>query len=261
MTPAVAKYFCTPEIYDLTYSDLVQDIAPIVAEARATGGPLLEGCCGNGRVLIPLLEAGVDADGFDLDPDMLADLNKKLAARGLRAQVHHADMRDFALERRYRMILIPFNSFLHNLTQEDQLATLRRCREHLQDGGHLTLILFHPSVHKLVEYNGGQRKVREHPNASGAGTVRVSDAISTDRVEQINTCRRTVEEIDPDGHVTTTHEFHFQVRYIWKPEMELLFRVTGFGRWQARSFMKNATLENPGTIEEGDILAWSAWKS
>ena len=90
MTP-VAKHYCPPEVYDLTYSDVVTDIPFHVAEARAAKGPVLEVCCGNGRVLIPMLEAGADADGLDLDPDMLADLEKKLVARSLKAGLHHAD--------------------------------------------------------------------------------------------------------------------------------------------------------------------------
>jgi 2-polyprenyl-3-methyl-5-hydroxy-6-metoxy-1,4-benzoquinol methylase len=262
MTPAIAKHYCPPEVYDLTYSDVVSDIAPHVAEARAAGGPVLEGCCGNGRLMIPTLEAGVDCDGFDIDPRMLEDLRRKLAERGLEAGLHHADMRDFELPRRYALIVIPFNSFLHNLTQEDQLATLACCREHLAPGGHLTIVAFHPSAAKLLVFDGAWRLAREIPQPSG--TVRVMDSITADRVEQINSSRRRVEIVDADGRVTANHEFDFQIRYIWKPEMELLFRTAGFKRWQARSLFKSIHEHTPVDpargIEEGDMLAWSAWK-
>jgi hypothetical protein len=40
-------------------------------------------------------------------------------------------MRDFSLPRRYAAVLIPFNAFAHNLTTDDQRATLRCCYRHL----------------------------------------------------------------------------------------------------------------------------------
>src|SRR5262249_22331503 len=36
------------------------------------GQPALDVACGTGRILIPLLQAGLDADGCDISPDMLA---------------------------------------------------------------------------------------------------------------------------------------------------------------------------------------------
>jgi len=263
----VARYYCPPEIYDLTYSDFVQDVAPHVAAARAAGGPVLEACCGNGRLMLPTLEAGVDCDGFDLDPNMLADLERKLAERGLTAGLHHADMRDFSLPRRYARVVIPFNSFGHNLTQEDQLATLRCCRAHLDPGGHLTIVMFHPDAAKLLQFDGTPRPAREIPNIFRPGTVRVIDAATSDRVAQINTVRRVVELIDPSGTVTATHEFDFQIRYVWNPEMELLLRLAGFPRWEVRPLFKGYAAgagdpyETGRKIEEGDILAWTAWKN
>ena len=76
--------------------------------------------------------------GYFATPALLDDLGAKLAARGLATDLFRADMRAFALKRRYANVFIGFNSFAHNLTQEDQLRTPRCCREHLADGGHLT---------------------------------------------------------------------------------------------------------------------------
>lgn len=265
MNAPIAKYYCPPDVYDLVYADFVRDIEPHVAEARAARGPVLEACCGNGRLMIPTLEAGVACDGFDLDPDMLEDLKRKLAERGLRAGLHHADMRDFTLPRRYARVVIGFNTFGHNLTQQDQLATLRCCREHLEEGGHLSIVMFHPSVFKLVSFDGSPREVRTLPDPAGPGSVRVVDASTADLVEQINTVKRRVERLDPNGTVTATHEFEFQLRYVWKPEMELLFRLAGFPRWTVRSLFANynappEALDDVRPIQEGDVLSWSAWR-
>ena len=270
MTRASNAYFIPPDLYDVMYSDIRLDIDFHIAEARSAGGPVLEPCCGNGRLMIPTLEAGVDCDGFDYDEPMLEDLRRKLAERGLEAGVFHADMRDFSLPRRYALVIIPFNSFLHNLSQEDQLATLRCCRAHLAPGGRLVVIAFHPSIKKLNDFNGTPLLIKEVPNLGGPGVVRMFDAITTDRIEQINTVKRRLEFMDPSGAVAAVHNSEFRLRYIFKPEMELLLRVAGFKRWDVRTAFEryNAPAGNDataqprasGSIQEGDILAWTAWR-
>ena len=36
------------------------------------GQPALDAACGTGRLLVPYLQAGLDVDGCDISPDMLA---------------------------------------------------------------------------------------------------------------------------------------------------------------------------------------------
>jgi 2-polyprenyl-3-methyl-5-hydroxy-6-metoxy-1,4-benzoquinol methylase len=45
--------------------------------AKESKGPILEPMCGNGRFLIPILEAGFDIEGFDASLPMLNILKKK----------------------------------------------------------------------------------------------------------------------------------------------------------------------------------------
>ena len=181
-------YFAAPEVYDLMYADMRFDIEPLIREAKTANGPVLEPCCGNGRITLPMAAAGVDCDGFDLDPGMVADLQRQAAERTLTIGAHVADMRDFTMPRRYGLIVIGFNSFLHNLTQEDQLRTLERCREHLLPGGRLHLVVFHPSARRLAAFDGtpgagqgdparrrighGARVRRDHAGHGGAGEPR-----------------------------------------------------------------------------------------
>ena len=41
------------------------------------GGPVLEAMCGSGRFLVPLAMDGIDIDGVDASPEMLAACKKK----------------------------------------------------------------------------------------------------------------------------------------------------------------------------------------
>lgn len=254
--------FDDPALYDAMYADVTGDIAPLVALMREAKGPVLEVCCGTGRVLVPALEAGVEIEGLDLSPEMLGGLRERLAARALTVPIHEADMRTFRLPRRFALVVIAFNSFLHNLTQADQLATLRTCRAHLAPGGRLVLVTFHPSVDKLQSYASGETVIKDVPNPSGTGRVRFRDRCEDDRIEQVRHVRRKVEFTDDAGNVERTSPTEFTLRYVFKPEMELLLSVAGFTRWSVRAFETGAGAPWPVVdrqLREGDLLLWTAW--
>ena len=257
-----ASYYLHPDLYDVVYSDCVADIAPHVELLRHAGGPALEVACGNGRLLLPVLEAGLECDGLDYSETMLASLRKKLAAKGLATNVVHADMRDFSLPRRYALIVIPFNSFLHNLTQADQLKTLRCCRDHLETGGRLVMTVFHPSAAKLIEWDGVEKELKQLPHEGGRVTI--WDRADDDRVEQIRHMTRRIEFSDGKGQVTRREVLTFDLRYIFKPEMDLLLHVAGFARWEARAsfvaYTDKVAAQGDRPLREGDNLVWTAWK-
>lgn len=254
-------YYLDPALYDAVYSDYTADVAPHVAAMRAADGPALEVCCGNGRLLLPTLEAGVACEGLDREEAMLADLRAKLAERKLRATLHRADMRDFTLPMRYALVAIGFNSFLHNLTQEDQLATLRCCRQHLESGGRLQLTAFHPSAEKLLQWSGKESLSKEVEYRGRR--YRVFDRADDDRVEQVRRMTRRIEILD-GGSVVEERTETFSLRYVYKPEMELLLRTAGFSRWEARPLFADyadpASAAGERPLREGDNVLWTAWK-
>ena len=249
-------------IRDSVYSDIVADVEPYVPLLRAAPGPRLEVCCGNGRLLVPVLAAGIACEGLDLDPRMLASLRQKLAQRSLTTTLHQGDMRDFSLPKRYALITIPFNSFLQNLTQADQLKTLRCLRHHLESGGRLVMNVFHPSLEKLMQWSGAEQLFKELAHAGG--TVKIFDLANDDRVEQIRHMTRRIDFMDAGGAVTRRETVAFDLRYVWKPEMELLLHVAGFSRWDARplfaGFGDATSRPREGPVREGDIVQWTAWK-
>ena len=273
-------YYLDPDLYDAVYADVVADIAPHVELVRDAGGPALELCCGNGRLLLSVLEAGLVCDALDFDSRMLASLRGKLSSRGWRERadgggwrfrhadgreigVHSGDMRDFSLAVRHALIVIGFNSFLHNLTQADQLKTLRCCRHHLAHGGRLVLNAFHPSAEKLIEWSSGEGLMKDLP--AGDGRVRVWDVARDDRVEQVRNMTRRIEFTDATGTLTRRETVTFSLRYIYKPEMELLLHVAGFSRWEARPafdgyYTDAGGLAQERPLREGDVITWTAWR-
>ncbi len=141
------------DIYDFIYCDAC-DADMYRLEARNAKGPVLEVGCGTGRILLTLLKDGIDVTGIDISENMLAVLRKKAKAMGLKPDVIRADMRDFRLNKMFRLIIVPYRSFLHLLTEADRKKTLLNFMQHLEAGGRLILHSYEPTPAE-TECTGG----------------------------------------------------------------------------------------------------------
>lgn len=203
-----------------------------VSLARQAGGPVLDLCCGTGRILLPCLQAGVDIEGVDSSPGMLAQLAAKAQAIGLAPRVQLGQMANFQLARRFALIFIPFNSFCHNLTTAEQIDTLTRCREHLLPGGQFAMDGFFPGL-SYLSVRDGERVLEGETRDERTGVrYRGWDTRRFDRVRQIQHSLNEIEELDAKGRVVATHRSAHSARWTYLGEMELLLRVAGFARWQ-----------------------------
>ena len=66
---------------------------------------------GTGRMLIPLLQAGLQVEGYDLSLHMLAICRQHCAERGLDPVLSEAGMTTFTAPGRYAAVIIPAGSF------------------------------------------------------------------------------------------------------------------------------------------------------
>lgn len=100
------------------------------------GQPALDVACGTGRLLIPYLQAGLDVDGCDISPDMLALCRERAEREGLSPHLYEQAMHELDLPRRYRTIYVCGGLGLGGRRDHDEEA-LRRIYEHLEPGGAL----------------------------------------------------------------------------------------------------------------------------
>jgi ubiquinone/menaquinone biosynthesis C-methylase UbiE len=105
------------------------------------GQPVLDVGCGTGRLLLDYLGAGIDIDGVDNSPEMLARCREKAERLGLRPALYQQNMEALALPRRYRTILVPSSSFQLVTDPDAAAAAMRRFRDHLAPGGALAMSL------------------------------------------------------------------------------------------------------------------------
>ncbi len=246
--------FDNAELYDILFGDLDFDRSFYLNLAREARGPVLEVACGSGRVMIPCLQAGIDIDGIDLSGDMIDALVRKAAALGVQARAQKADMRGFTLSRRYALIFIPFNGFVHALTTEDQLNTLRACRNHLSPGGVLVISLFYPGLEVINGPQGVPVLEHEARHPVTGLPVRIYDTRTLNRIDQIQYSKIEIQELDGEGKVKASHLSETSMRWTFKPEMELLLRVAGFPRWQICGGFDRRPL-----TRENELMIVSAW--
>jgi SAM-dependent methyltransferase len=243
------------ELYDILCQGLDYGIDFYVGLAREAKGPVLDIACGTGRVLLPILQAGVDADGLDLFRPMLDTASRKAAALGFSPALHRGDMADFRMPRRYALVVITFNAFCHMLTTEDQLRCLGCIRRHLLPGGLLAFDGAFPGLAWIGAPQDRRELEGETEDPRTGQTLRCYDIRGFDRVAQVQRSRYEVERVEADGTTRIIHRSEFFVRWTYKAEMELLLRAAGYSRFEICGGFdrRPLTQETDGMV----VLAWA----
>jgi len=223
----INNYNSVADLYDI-YVPATFDIDFFINETRNAGGEVLELMSGTGRVSIPLLQAGVHLTCVDFSGDLNAILKEKLNELDLKAEVYQADVRDLNLERQFEMVIIPFHSFAHLTTLEDQRKALGRIKQHLNPNGTFICTLSNPTV-RQKDVNGQYRLIRRYPLSATGGnlllwTVEKNHSDDPEVVEAM----QFYEEYDSNGvlHSKRVLELHFRLSE--KEEFEELLQDAGF---------------------------------
>ena len=103
--------------------------------ARKSGQPVLDVGCGTGRLLLDYLLQGIDIDGVDNSPEMLALCRQKARTLGLSPVLNEQYLETLALPRQYRTILIPSSSIQLIIDPDQVKEGLKRVHAHLLPGG------------------------------------------------------------------------------------------------------------------------------
>jgi SAM-dependent methyltransferase len=108
---------------------------------RDSGQPALDVACGTGRILLDYMEEGIDIDGVDISPEMVARAREKANDLGLRPNLYVQAMQALDIPRRYQTVVVPSSSFLHLTSIDDIREALKRFYKHLHPGGLLAVSL------------------------------------------------------------------------------------------------------------------------
>ena len=217
---------CT-EVYDLTKKigqSLGGDIEYYRDRLQHCKGRILEAMVGSGRVFIPLLESGLQVDGVDYSPQMLASCRQRCDERNLAAHLYESNLQELELPHRYEAIIIPAGSFLLIEKREDSINALKRLYDHLQPGGRLMLDLFLPDLDfECGQFSG--TSAFELPN--GDTITMESKLVEADMFNQCKVSHLKYEKWR-NGALIQTELQRFAVRWYGVGEFKLVLESVGF---------------------------------
>jgi SAM-dependent methyltransferase len=217
------------EVYDEWVARLPLDTPGAVEflAGMAGTGPVLELAIGTGRVSIPLAQRGIEVRGIDASEAMVRKLRAKPGGESIPVTI--GDFADVAVEGRFPLIYVVFNTLFALLAQEDQVRCFRNVAEHLSGDGAFVLEAFVPDV---ARFDRGQRT-----DAVRVGTDHVYlDAARLDPLAQRVDSQAILIE---DGRVRL---FPVKLRFAWPSELDLMARLAGlrlrerFASWDRHPF-------------------------
>jgi SAM-dependent methyltransferase len=140
-TPSYEYYGMMAEFWDLFRGDTStwDDRFFFLDVVKKYGQPVLDVGCGTGRILLDFMQQGIDIDGVDNSPEMVALLKQKAEKLNLDPTVYQQEMHELSLPRKYQAILVPSSSFQLLLDATLPPRTLDRFYEHLLPGGLLAM--------------------------------------------------------------------------------------------------------------------------
>ena len=139
--PTYEYYGMMAEFWDLFRGDTStwEDRFFYLDVVKNYGLPVLDVGCGTGRILLDFMQQGIDIDGVDNSPDMLALLEQKAEKLNLHPTVYQQEMTELSLPRKYQTILVPSSSFQLLLDAALPPVAINRFYEHLLPGGVLVM--------------------------------------------------------------------------------------------------------------------------
>ncbi|OYQ33366.1 hypothetical protein CHU95_13125 [Niveispirillum lacus] len=209
------------------YAGLTQELADLLGR----GPRVLEMACGTGRLSIPVARVGAMVTGVDASTLMLAGLARRLRQEtpevASRVVAVQGDLLDLDLPfKRHDLVVMGFNIMMLIADFDSQLRALERAQAHLAPGGVLALDVVNPLVMPLAATQAPEVSyTRVNPHTGNGYSKFALVGMLDDRQVQRN--YGWYDEVKPDGSIRRTH-YHFDWRPLFRYELELMLRLTGF---------------------------------
>jgi SAM-dependent methyltransferase len=221
------------DVYDAWFHPPSDPAAAVDFLAELAGsGPALELAIGTGRIALPLATRGVEIRGIDASTAMVDKLREKPG--GTDIPVTMGDFADVAVEGRFRLVFVVFNTLFALLTQDDQRRCVRNVADHLTDDGVFVVEAFVPDI---ARFDRGQR-VDARQVELGRAFLEVSRHDAGN--QRVSSQLVVLEE-------TGFRMFPVELRYVWPSELDLMAELAGlklrerWGGWNREPFTGELT--------------------
>ena len=155
---------------------------------RRHGQPVLDVGCGTGRLLLDYLAQGIQIEGVDNSPEMLALCQEKARRLGLSPALYGQRMETLALPRTYRTILIPSSSLQLIVEPHQAEQALRRLYAHLEPGGALVasvMTLWRPGDPLESEWETSDQRPEDGATVRRVGHSRYDPASECEHTQDL----------------------------------------------------------------------------
>jgi SAM-dependent methyltransferase len=232
----MAAFDAWAEYYDLIHPGTPGDVAFYLEHALDARGDVLELGVGTGRIAIPCALAGVNVTGLDNSRAMLVLCREKLrdvTPTPGRLRLVLGDMRSFRVHRKFRLVMIPYRTFMHLLTPKEQQQCLHCAYAHLDDGGRLVLNVWAAKPSSIAKIQSprlaGKLKLARRYRIEDAGLslLHLHEA-RCDEMNQILLERHVLRELDRNGRIVREAELPLVRAWTTRRELEHLFALCGF---------------------------------
>jgi SAM-dependent methyltransferase len=224
-----------------------EDIEFFHGMIKRSGGPVLDAGCGTGRLLLPLLRAGIDIDGSDVSRDMLEWCRRGAESEQLSVDVYSQAMHELRLPRRYRTIIV-CGAFGLGGTRGLDLEGLRRIHQHLEPGGLLVMDHHLPNLESPKTWNLWVEKPelpRPWPKrgdrrlaCDGTELVLRVRQVDFDPLEQTTTLEIRASQYQ-DGAEIAVQTNVIDINLYFQKEIELMLTMAGFNGIAVRAFRED----------------------
>ncbi|WFA08051.1 class I SAM-dependent methyltransferase [Tissierella sp. Yu-01] len=212
------------EVYDIDkpIGHSFGDVEFYMDRLESCKGPILEPATGTGRILIPLLEKGLNVDGFDSSKDMLKICENNCRKRNLNPKLFEAKMESFSVDTKYDAIIVPTGTFLLIHKRADSIKALKNFYEHLSNGGRLIL-----DISLQTDISMGRVSTRIWECFNGDIITLENKIVEVDYINQ-HTISHGRYEKWREGVLLQTELEHFPLRWYGVEELKLILEGIGF---------------------------------
>lgn len=195
----------------------------------ASEEPVAELGVGNGRICVEAARRGRRVVGVDYSRNMLDLCRSRSAAAGVaeRVTLVEADFRDFALPEPARLVVIPFHTIGHLVTEADQRRALENIHGQLAPGGRLAFdhFIFDPDY----PVPPGLLHLRSDLRDAESGRSRlVWETTTRDPERQLLHVLVQVQDLDPAGTVESSRYTRIDMRWLHPDQTRDLLEEAGF---------------------------------
>lgn len=179
--------------------------------------------CGTGRHDLELTKLGYQCTGIDQSQLMIDVAKKNAEEENAEISLLVSDIRKLEPSKKYDAVISLFHVMSYQTKNEDILAAFQSARNALTSGG---LFLFDVWYGPGVLTDRPSVRVKEIEDEKDR-LVRIARPIMHDKENVVDVCYEVFVIDKTTGQTRTIHEVH-NMRYFFRPELEMLLQETGF---------------------------------